>query len=294
MPNKSSIPHYYLYGEQAPTDELEFIHIEKIADRSSQYGWEIEPHRHDNLMQLMVVQEGEIQTSIDTTLNTCTTPSVVSIPPTRVHDFIVAPDTEGYVLSISEVFLQSIFSESERLALTALLEQPHVISLGAGTRRLNKVNNLISAIADEYQNAMPGRFSIIGGYLKVLLTLLARYNQASTDSRQVACPQQNVFNRFKELVEENYKAHLNISQYAERLNVTESRLNSACRSQVDQSPVQLQHSRLLLEAKRYLVYSIMSVTEISYEIGFNDPAHFSKFFCKGTGVSPKHFREKYI
>ena len=57
-----------------------------------------------------------------------------------------------------------------------------------------------------------------------------------------------------------------------------------------QSPTQLIHSRMLIEAERQLRYTGMSITEIAYYLGFEDPAYFSRFFTKGMGASPRNFR----
>ncbi len=59
---------------------------------------------------------------------------------------------------------------------------------------------------------------------------------------------------------------------------------------VNKNALQLIHERVLLEAKRNLIYTVQSVSQISYGLGFNDPAYFSRFFKRLTGQPPKAFR----
>jgi len=78
--------------------------------------------------------------------------------------------------------------------------------------------------------------------------------------------------------------------YAAALKVSESRLRHACMIVAAQSPMQLVHARVVLEAKRQLRYTSGSVSEIAYALGFDDPAYFTRFFSRRTGMSPRAFR----
>ena len=65
-----------------------------------------------------------------------------------------------------------------------------------------------------------------------------------------------------------------------------------CQQLVEKSALQMVHERVLLEAKRSLIYTVQTISEIAYELGFTDPAYFTRFFRRLTGLSPKQFREK--
>jgi AraC-like DNA-binding protein len=83
-----------------------------------------------------------------------------------------------------------------------------------------------------------------------------------------------------------------LADYAAALNVSESRLRTACLQVTGGPPLKLVHAGLLLEAKRQLRYTGASVSEIAYELGFSDPAYFTRFFSRRTGVSPSEFRSR--
>jgi AraC family transcriptional activator of pobA len=76
------------------------------------------------------------------------------------------------------------------------------------------------------------------------------------------------------------------------LHVSESRLRSTCLATTGQSPVQIIHARILLEAKRQLHYTDRAVREVAFALGFEDPAYFTRFFSRLSGVSPRLFRRQ--
>ena len=78
----------------------------------------------------------------------------------------------------------------------------------------------------------------------------------------------------------------------EFLDVNESRLRRACLAVTGQSPIDLVHLRLLVEAERQLRYTSMPVTQVAYYLGFDDPAYFTRFFTRRMGLSPRAFRAR--
>ena len=99
-----------------------------------------------------------------------------------------------------------------------------------------------------------------------------------------------LFLQFCDLVEAHFRDHLTLTEYAGRLSVTEARLNDICRRMADLPSKEIVHERLLQEARRLLRFSAVPVSEISYQLGFADPAYFSRFFTKRTGTPPSQFR----
>ncbi|MEJ2020326.1 MAG: hypothetical protein P8X51_19310 [Maritimibacter sp.] len=80
-----------LYGEEKPEDEVEFFHIEKISTRSSQYDWQIKPHVHHGMFQILFLSAGEAQVHIDGNLYKTTAPAVICLPGNVVHGFQFLP-----------------------------------------------------------------------------------------------------------------------------------------------------------------------------------------------------------
>ena len=104
----------------------------------------------------------------------------------------------------------------------------------------------------------------------------------------------DVFRKFNILVETNFRTDHSVNYYAERLNKSPKTLSNIFALYNDKTPVQVIHERILVEAKRLLFYTDKSVKQITYELGFTDPAYFSNFFKKHTSQSPLQFRNDKV
>jgi AraC family transcriptional regulator, transcriptional activator of pobA len=102
----------------------------------------------------------------------------------------------------------------------------------------------------------------------------------------------DLLRKFNLLVENHYRTKHQVSDYAELLNKSPKTLSNLFALYNHKTPLQIIHERIIVEARRLFLYTDKSSKEIAYELGFEDPAHFSKFFKKQTGAAPSEFREK--
>jgi AraC family transcriptional activator of pobA len=122
------------------------------------------------------------------------------------------------------------------------------------------------------------------------LLLLVRLHAERRFADQSGRSDFELFSRFRAEVEQRYKEQWQVSQYAEALRVTPVRLNRLCLRLSGKSAFDTTQDRLMLEACRKLTYVPASIASIAYELGFQDPAYFSRLFKKRIGVTPKEFR----
>jgi AraC family transcriptional regulator, transcriptional activator of pobA len=102
-----------------------------------------------------------------------------------------------------------------------------------------------------------------------------------------------LFLRFLETVRANFKNNLPVKELAGLLGTTESKLNEISKLHTGKTAQNVIYGLVASEAKRLFQYEKMSVKEVAYELGFNDPFYFSNFFKKQTKHSPKTYKEKY-
>ena len=127
--------------------------------------------------------------------------------------------------------------------------------------------------------------------VNALLVHLGRATSAlaSADRNHKHIKKNETFEQFRQLIEHHYIEHWSVSDYASQIGMTESKLYVLCKKMTDQTPSKIIQQRLLIEAKRNLVYTIKPINVIAYELGFQDPAYFSRFFNQQTGISARDF-----
>ena len=125
--------------------------------------------------------------------------------------------------------------------------------------------------------------------LAVLLAWLARQMAPPGMQALQATRGARHFSGFCKLIETEYARQHPVAWYAGQLGITAAHLNALCRKTAGQSALELVHERLVLEARRNLVYTSMSVSQVSYALGFADPAYFTRFSSGAPACLPRHF-----
>jgi len=102
--------------------------------------------------------------------------------------------------------------------------------------------------------------------------------------------QVDIIRDFNFLVEQHFKEKHNVAEYADLLNKSPKTLSNLFKKLGAKTPLQFIQSRIMVESRRLLSYTDKGVSEIGYELGYNDVQSFSRFFKKREGVSPNDFR----
>jgi AraC family transcriptional regulator, transcriptional activator of pobA len=123
-----------------------------------------------------------------------------------------------------------------------------------------------------------------------LVLVLAEELIMSSDDQAVRDPHEALVRRFREAVDRHYREGWSIARYAVELGTSPPTLTRSCRAVLLQSPGEVVLNRLLLEAMRALTFTTTSIGRIAEDLGFSDPAYFSKFFRARTGLNARAFR----
>lgn len=285
----STVPAYWLYGEHLGGRFPDALHIEPIVARSALHGWTIQPHVHHQLVQFFLVTAGGGDTRVDGRDHPLAPGSALLLPPSTIHEFRFLVDTQGFVASIAEPSLARLF-DAEPDART-LLSRPAVLPAvpdAAGT-----LAALMQLAMAEFAANRPNRDFALAAYADLIASWFSRALRGAVAGSEAAHdPRAQLVRRFVERVERRFLAHDLLTEYARDLGVSVPHLARSCRELLGLSPTRVIQDRLMIEARRDLVYSASSVAQISFRLGFADPAYFSRFFSKRAGISPSEYRAK--
>jgi AraC family transcriptional activator of pobA len=279
------IPTFDLYGEAPGGAALPLPHIETVAARSSLHDWDIRPHRHKDLHQMLLIAGGGGAVTVEGRERAFAAPSLIVVPAGLVHGFRFEAGTVGLVLTIPHAFVAALGGRELPAALqeawTATPEGESLAALQRGFEALHEELRL---------PRLEQRMAVAGG-LALVLVAAGRLSASSASAAARPSADMALVGRFGALVDETLDRHWSVATLAAELKVTERQLTGACRRALGLSPLQLVHRQLMAEARRRLVYTDLSVGEIAFGLGFADAAYFSRFFAQREGVSPTAFRE---
>jgi AraC family transcriptional activator of pobA len=286
---RGAIPSFFLYGEAPRDDDEPTLHVEPIEFRSAPHHWKISPHVHRTLHQVLFVLHGRGVSLTDGALVEYSSPALIVVPAGTVHGFDFEPGTEGFVMSLTDDLLREIARPNAGIA--ALFEKCATLELSSDALRGTDLTQGFKMLVREFPCSLPGHSLALEGLLKVILASVLRLSRPPVEPLDAAASRyRQVVMQFRELIENAFREGWSLADYASALRVSQSRLRNACLTVSEQSPMQLVHSRILLEAKRQLRYTAASISEIAYALGFEDPAYFTRFFSQRTGTSPRAFR----
>ncbi|WP_232522386.1 helix-turn-helix domain-containing protein [Marinimicrobium alkaliphilum] len=282
------VPVFELYGEKQRWPTPDLIHSETINERSRLHNWDIKPHRHSGLWHLVYFMGGTAEVELDEQHTLLPMPCILLVPEMCVHGFHHSEDIEGFVLTLASPLVRHL---EQRLGVQAgVLTHSTCCPLPSGE---SLVGNLFSALHGEYLAQRPGRELLMESIAASILIWVYReaLKQGGAPDR-LQDKNDRYLLRFTDLLEEFFKTQQPIQFYAERIGVTPARLNTLCRRLAGRTALQMLHERLLLEAKRNLTYTSMTISEVSFHLGFSEPAYFTRFFKRMTGQSPSEFRQQ--
>lgn len=280
-PGNENILNYNLFGESTHLPDI--LHCETIAARSALHDWELAPHRHDRLHQLLLLTAGRGTVQIDGRTQALTGMSLVNVPPGDVHAFAFQRGTEGWVTTLAAELLDEILSGVGDVRRA--LGHAFVVTMPDDARLL------MAGIAREFVGRGPARALLLRGLASTLLGLAARHAPAIGDDDN-RLTESHLFARFQSLLEAHFAEHWRVADYARALAISATHLSRITRAATGRPASALIDERLMREARRYLVYTNQPVASITYALGFNDPAYFSRVFSRVTGLSPTAFRHQ--
>ena len=251
----------------------------------------LKPHR-TNFNQLFYFHKAKGIHTVDFEDITLADNSLLFAPKDTVHRFDDKAEVSGVLLLFTDSFFCSNSQDSILLRNCVLHSNITQSTLIHIPEQNTVFDNVFGQIYREFDNEKDSvQADILMNYIRLLLLHFIREQISLPVFRNQSDNQDfELVRAFEYMLEQHYNSSPQVAYYCQSLNVTEKRLQTATRNILDRSPKEIIKDRIVLEAKRLLVYSSDSVKEISFRLGFDEPTNFTKFFKKSTGKSPMDFR----
>ena len=248
------------------------------------------PHKHDFFLVILFTQ-GRGKHEVDFETFNIEEGYIFVLKPGQMHYWELSDDVDGFVFFHSkEFFDKGFFSLS--------IQDFHFYHSFQGApcfklneKQLNKVKFSMNELVTEYVK------NDFFKWQKIHSLILLVYIEISRVKTSVGTIKNQTYltklRTFEDLIEENFKSEKFVKEYAFKLNITEKHLNRVTKSCIGKTSTQLISERIILEAKRMLLYSKLNVTQIGEELGYYDNSYFVRFFKKNVGMTPLTFVGKY-
>ena len=154
-----------------------------------------------------------------------------------------------------------------------------------------KLQFILESLIEEFQQNETAQYDMLQAYLKQFIINSVRVKKENHVIKEDT--ETRLFKDFSLLVEQNFRKMHSVTDYANRLGVSPKSISKHFQKMGVNTPSDFIKKRILLEAKRLLIYTDKNVKEIAFELGFNDPAYFTRFFTKAISKSPLQFKKDY-
>jgi len=246
-----------------------------------------EIHRHD-FHEIFFLTSGSGEHMIDMRSHTFRAPCMHAIVAGQVHRLSRSADSAGAVLMFQREAIHGTAMDDDLHTLFSGLHGGPVWELT--TDQLQLARTLLDLIANETGTEDPSARRAANGLLSVLIAKCAQWT-GSPHPQLDDAGSGDLARRFLGDVERDFLTERRVGAYADRYAITADHLSDLLRKRIGRSAMEVLQDRLILEAKRLLLHSSMSVKEVGFALNMEDPAYFSRFFKKATDLSPGEYRD---
>ncbi|MDF2153439.1 4-hydroxyphenylacetate catabolism regulatory protein HpaA [Vibrio sp. CAU 1672] len=265
------------------------FHIEQLNSLALYFGRNMPTHYHDRYYQLHCILEGNTHVLLDDSHYSTQGVTLFFTPPTIPHSFVTEDHANGFVITASQnVVWRLLDIEIGRNDVASTAMHPFCTEITTDSKLIDLFERLL---AEQESDAFMSNVAA-QSLLQLILIEVIRLAHDQPANLSFRSSDVHIFNQFNSLIENHYKQHWTLPQYGEEMGLTTARLNDICRRVSGLPSKRIVADRILQEARRCLLLTGLSVQEIAFELGYQDPAYFARFFKKNTGETATEFRER--
>ncbi|GAB3253008.1 helix-turn-helix domain-containing protein [Larkinella harenae] len=280
----ASVPVYKLqaFPRHEPDTLFYMTRLEKLVQEFKGID---NPHSHTFYL-VMWITSGSGTHTIDFKTHPIAPYQLYFLTPGQVHSWQLSDDVTGFNLFFEANFFRSRFG-NRLFQYPFYHSHQHQPLLEVGNNPA-LFRDLFGYAWQEYSARQLNRAEVFLSYVHLILETANRLyteKRPNTDTNWY-----DRIRQYEELLEQQFLTVREVAAYADQMNITPNYLNSICKKVLDKTASQLLHERQIIEAQRLLTHTTRSVKEIGFQLGFEDPSYFVRFFKKHTRQTPAEFR----
>ena len=268
----------------------QFFHIFKISyEDAKKIGTSPESvHNHD-FEELIIGIDGILEHFIDFKSEILTSPFASFVTKGKIHR--VKPDLKNGKFNIWVIEFQSDFIPETTFQLYSYYHDHANIQMSEG-QSFDRMVTMCEMMFGESQQAIPD-YAVIRLLLSTLFTMIESERKKTDINKNHFDTTQNItFKNFLKILEDNFYRAEGVDFYAEKLFMSSRNLNIICQNILHKSVSEIVETRKLIEAKNLLISTNKTISEIGFELGYNEKSYFTNVFKKKSGQTPSEFREE--
>ena len=212
-----------------------------------------------------------------------------------VHAFDTSGAYDGKLLIFTDEFFCKTEADIRFLSSSTLFNDLYdvdILDTGNGVENLSTTfDMIIAALADP---ETLHRHDLLQNLLHTFLIYAERQKTVQGPPSAKESKDLSYTMAFRERLDRDYQKKRNVSHYAQQLHISDKRLTQATTKVLGKTPKEMIDDRVVLEMKRLAVHSWNTIKEIGFQLGFDEPTNFIKYFRKHTGKTPSEFREQFL
>jgi AraC family transcriptional activator of pobA len=244
----------------------------------------IDAHFHD-FEELIILTQGSMKHFIDFQQEVVTAPVACYVSMGKMHRLLPDKSMRGWVINYKTEFI----SESKLNFYSNFFTSTNIpLSSGACLNRFTSLCQIIQAESDQEFIDLNTISHLVNG----LVSMIDTERKRRMPIENIAKASQIIaFNSFLEILEKSFASNEGVSFYADKMKMSERNLNIICKNNFQKSVSEIIETRKLIEAKRMLLQTDKTVSEIGYELGYSEKSYFTRVFHTKMGITPSRFRE---
>jgi AraC-like DNA-binding protein len=240
-------------------------------------------HFHD-FEELVVVTEGSLEHYIDFQMEVVEAPAASYVSMGKMHRVVERDDLRGWIIKFQNEFIP----ESKLHFYSNFMSSPSVPLIAAGC--IGRFDRLCSILYEESRREFPDSATLRHLASAIIAMIESERKSNLPIERGAKTSQMATFSNFLRILEENFRRDEGVTFYADKMNMSERNLNLICKNNFQKSVSEIIETRKLIEAKSLLMHTSKSVSEIGFELGYNEKSYFTRVFRNKLSVTPTEFR----